>query len=318
MIAGVQQNFFNYTCPTHLRVTAGQNITCNFQSGIIFGQGFAVFVDWNKDCTFAMSEQVCATAGVPAAATPASASFVVPATTLAGAYKMRVRCAYATAGTTIDPCFQYSYGETHDYTLYVGSVCTATLPVCTVLPIELMSFDAVELEHSVEVDWSTASEVNSGYFLVERSEDHQNFSLVQKVEAYGNTHDIKKYGVIDVTPKKTGTVYYRLRQFDRDGIENKSHITSININVKENEIKLMPDPADNYVEVIFPSSLTGKVVTLEVTDATGKKQLARRNVVLDGKSKSITLDVLGLEKGLYFVRIISENSVVGQGRFIRN
>ncbi|MDI1354393.1 MAG: gliding motility-associated C-terminal domain-containing protein [bacterium] len=115
-------NYINY-CQHYLAVSPGQTITCNIRSGIIYSQGFAIFVDWNQDNTFNQpGEQVAATSNVPGAATWTVLTFVIPPLQAPGTYRMRVRCAFATPGTNITPCGTFGYGETEDYTLFVGPI----------------------------------------------------------------------------------------------------------------------------------------------------------------------------------------------------
>lgn len=139
VLANVQQNYMKWPCPMHLVVNPGQVITCNFQSGITYAQGFAVFVDWNQDGIFQIpAERVCATPGVPPAATWASAAFTVPPAQPNGLYRMRVRCVYFMNGVNIVPCTTESFGETEDYNLYVGppppavisATATSNSPLC--------------------------------------------------------------------------------------------------------------------------------------------------------------------------------------------
>jgi len=130
------RNYFFFGCQHYLVVNPGQNITCTFQSGNVFSQGFTCFVDWNQDGVFNLTnERVCSIAGVPAAASFNSASFIVPAAQATGVYRMRVRCAYFTNGPTIDPCISYGFGETEDYNLYVNmnpsGIITATASTST-------------------------------------------------------------------------------------------------------------------------------------------------------------------------------------------
>jgi gliding motility-associated-like protein len=97
----------------------GQVITCNLQSGIIFDQGFAVFIDWNQNNVFDLpQERVAATPNVPPAGTFTQISFTVPAGQATGQYRMRVRCAYSTPGVNIGPCQLYGFGETEDYEVF--------------------------------------------------------------------------------------------------------------------------------------------------------------------------------------------------------
>ena len=127
-------NYANY-CSHYLSVSPGQTITCNIQSGIIYSQGFAIFIDWNQDNVFNLpSEQVAATSNVPAASTWTTLTFVIPPSQPNGVYRMRVRCAFATPGVNITPCGQFGYGETEDYTIFVGPIPpSAAVPSGTAL-----------------------------------------------------------------------------------------------------------------------------------------------------------------------------------------
>lgn len=125
LVSGTNTLTVNYAnfCSHYLAVSPGQTIVCTMRSGITFGQGFAIWVDWNQDNTFNVpGEYMGGTAGVPAPATNTTITFVIPSTQPNGTYRMRVRCVYATAGAGISPCGAYTFGETEDYTLFVGPI----------------------------------------------------------------------------------------------------------------------------------------------------------------------------------------------------
>ena len=134
-LVGVR-NYFFFGCQHYLVANPGQVITCTFQSGNVYSQGFTCFVDWDQNGVFNLTnERVCSVPGVPAAASFNNANFTIPAAQATGVYRMRVRCAYFTNGPTIDPCNNYSYGETEDYNLYVNmsptGIITATASTST-------------------------------------------------------------------------------------------------------------------------------------------------------------------------------------------
>ncbi|HRH11371.1 MAG TPA: GEVED domain-containing protein [Bacteroidia bacterium] len=318
LLGGIQQNYINYACPTHLRANAGANITCNFLSGITYAQGFAVFVDWNKDCVYSMAEQVCGTPNTPPAATPASANFVIPAATANGAYKMRVRCAFATIGTAIDPCINYSFGETHEYTLYVGVACNGALSVCTVLPIEMNYFNVVALENAAEIIWGTATESNNSYFTIERSFNMNDFTFVQKVAGAGTSNKSHDYSVIDPEVNKSGTTYYRIKQFDYNGNLGHSEVINITMNKRASGLKLIPDPADDFIKLVLPNSFNGNILSVEIRDIKGATQKTNSNFDLNEIERSIELDLQNLDKGVYFITIIGEDGTIIKDKFIKN
>jgi gliding motility-associated-like protein len=121
VITGIgQRNYTLWGCQHYLVVNPGQVITCNFQSGQIYGQGFALFVDWNQDNVFNLPGERLIGTAVPPAGTFISGNFTVPLGQPGGTYRMRVRCMWATNGSGIDPCLNATYGEVEDYFLYVA------------------------------------------------------------------------------------------------------------------------------------------------------------------------------------------------------
>ncbi|MBP6090465.1 MAG: hypothetical protein KA521_04365 [Crocinitomicaceae bacterium] len=136
--------------------------------------------------------------------------------------------------------------ETTTYTLTsVANGCSytdqVTLEVFGVLPVELLSFDVNCVEdNSKEIKWSTASERNSAYFSIEKSNDGIDWKEINRVEAAGNSTSIIQYAMID-NVIDDNTVYYRLNQFDNDG-KSKLH-DAVSAICKEGEtIRIFPNP----------------------------------------------------------------------------
>ncbi|SFE93887.1 Por secretion system C-terminal sorting domain-containing protein [Spirosoma endophyticum] len=86
------------------------------------------------------------------------------------------------------------------------------------LPVNLVSFSAKPKDNqTVNLIWSTASEQNNKYFLLERSKDLIQVESVANVKAHeGSSFQGFSYTFTDDKPY-TGTSYYRLRQVDLDG-----------------------------------------------------------------------------------------------------
>jgi len=85
------------------------------------------------------------------------------------------------------------------------------------MPVELMNFD-VKLVDDLRalIEWSTASENNCDYFIVEKSNDNIYWDFLVKINGHGNSTEKIDYRVID-NSVKMGTTYYRLTQVDYDG-----------------------------------------------------------------------------------------------------
>lgn len=84
------------------------------------------------------------------------------------------------------------------------------------LPVELISFSSISDDDSNIIFWQTASERNSDYFILERSENGFNWTEISRLKAAGNSVTILDYQFIDKTFTNQIS-YYRLIQYDFDG-----------------------------------------------------------------------------------------------------
>lgn len=102
---------------------------------------------------------------------------------------------------------------------------------CAVLPIELVSFDGVNLSDDVYLNWTTASEFNSDYFEILRSIDAINYESVGKVDAGDFSTQNLNYTFIDYN-LLPNIYYYKLNQVDYNGVYKMYGPVSINIEDK--------------------------------------------------------------------------------------
>ncbi|HRH69692.1 MAG TPA: hypothetical protein PLB89_09325 [Flavobacteriales bacterium] len=89
---------------------------------------------------------------------------------------------------------------------------------CALLPVELLSFTARQEQGYVELSWATASELNTGSYVIDRSSDMEAFQPIGEVTAVGTSQQQNVYTWEDRAPLE-GTAYYRLRIRDLDGSE---------------------------------------------------------------------------------------------------
>lgn len=106
-----------------------------------------------------------------------------------------------------------------------GGTTTATFS-CTVLPIELLSFNGSVSNNFNLIQWSTATEINNDYFTLERSVDGLNWEEIANVNGAGNSsvtlnYSFRDYGYVP------GISYYRLSQTDYNGSREYFHIIAV-------------------------------------------------------------------------------------------
>jgi hypothetical protein len=105
----------------------------------------------------------------------------------------------------------------------------------TSLPITLMSFTAQKVENSNLLEWTTASEVNNDYFLLERSTDGITWRTINKSSGSGNSNTLIDYSFSDYDFENTIN-YYRLSQVDYNGASETFDIIDVNNNIKSKKI----------------------------------------------------------------------------------
>ncbi|MGI4884296.1 MAG: hypothetical protein ACRYFR_04985 [Janthinobacterium lividum] len=100
------------------------------------------------------------------------------------------------------------------YTVAPGSTTTP----CKPLPVQLLTFTAELALGAVRLTWTTAQEVNTARYEVERSGDGQFFGLLSQQPAKGPG----AYVAADKT--RVGPQYYRLRIVDADDVFSYSPV----------------------------------------------------------------------------------------------
>lgn len=97
---------------------------------------------------------------------------------------------------------------------------------CLLLPVELIFFDVRAEEDKNVILWTTKSEINNDYFIVEFSTNGVDWRKIEKVNGAGNTSKKQTYSLShDNFPSEIN--YYRLTQYDFDGDNETFHIISI-------------------------------------------------------------------------------------------
>lgn len=96
------------------------------------------------------------------------------------------------------------------------------------LPVELLSFKGKATSQSVELLWTTASELRNDRFEIMRSSDTHSWQEIGRVSGAGTTTLPRVYEFVDADPL-IGTNYYKLRQVDTDGGYEDSPIISVDV-----------------------------------------------------------------------------------------
>ncbi|MFA6438388.1 MAG: T9SS type A sorting domain-containing protein [Bacteriovoracaceae bacterium] len=189
----------------------------------------------------------------------------------------------------------------------------------TPLPVEFVSFIASTKQHSVELQWRTASEIQNYGFEIERRavDDHHlqgdgHFEWMKTgfVEGSGTTNSPKQYSFTN-KHLSAGKYLYRLKQIDRDGKFKYSQAVEVNVGYAPKELSLeqnFPNPFNPATNINYELSAAGQV-SLKVYDAVGKEITTLVNEVKGEGSYSVKFDASKLSSGIYFAKLQSRNKI---------
>ncbi|WP_165958033.1 T9SS type A sorting domain-containing protein [Segetibacter sp. 3557_3] len=131
------------------------------------------------------------------------------------------------------------------------------------LPLSLVSFTAMRMPKEVQASWSTAREVNTSSFVVERSSDGVVFAPVGTVAAR-NTAQTNTYSFTDKDPLNT-LAFYRLKMIDKDGALSYSPVVKVNP-YRKMLLSVNPNPVVNEVLVNHDPAVANSFIRIMAAD----------------------------------------------------
>lgn len=203
--------------------------------------------------------------------------------------------------------YNFDNGTTEDLTNRNDGTAGGGLTITdnTSLPVELMSFDAKNVNGKVIVDWATATETNNNYFTIERSIDGVNAEIIGVVKGAGNSNILLNYQFEDQQPL-TGTVYYRIKQTDFDGTSETFGWKSVKMNTEmESVYSVYPNPTNGNINISL-SNIQSSTTSINVIDLTGRTIYT--TTIESENSIQTSVDMPSdAPAGIYFVEVVNTN-----------
>ena len=218
-------------------------------------------------------------------------------TGLLSAYRLLYRA--GTTGTFTDLGPATSIANTDQITFSGVALADGyyTIGRTTALPIELISFDANLIDNKhVKIEWTTVTETNNDYFIVERSQNGADWQGIEKIDGKGNSTKELYYTSFDYSPF-VGKSYYRLKQIDFNGKNSYSSIRSINMGYSKEYIQIYPNPTSKLI------TITGNAIEpeqIKIYNTLGQN-VTESTKTIDNNETKMIVDLSSLETGFYYV-----------------
>ncbi|MBB3700341.1 T9SS type A sorting domain-containing protein [Flammeovirga yaeyamensis] len=184
------------------------------------------------------------------------------------------------------------------------------------LPVELISFTGEKIEDYVVLNWSTATEINSSHFLIERSSDKTSWEEIGYLETSGNSSVTIEYSFVDEDINEIN--FYRLVHVDFDQTETVYGPIEISVISKTLNVAMYPNIVSNgsSFKVALNNLSIGSSIEMTIYDVNGKfidnsllNTINVNSIVISQKLPD------NLRKGLYFL-ITKNGSEISRTKFM--
>lgn len=163
------------------------------------------------------------------------------------------------------------------------------------LPIVLFEYNLDVNSNNVTVNWSTLTEENNDYFVIQRSNDGINFIDLATISGAGTSYEMSEYSFIDNNPHY-GVNYYRLTQTDYDGTSEIFKVVVAEFH-GENESIVIIQKKDSLTHLKIYNNLDEEN-TGWVTDVLGHKS---KKFQIKPGGNNIELSNITSKSGIYII-----------------
>jgi hypothetical protein len=215
-----------------------------------------------------------------------------------------------------------------------------TINASAPLPVVWLSFTGNRMPNgTVQLNWSTASELSNSHFEVEKTTDGKTFTKLDEVKGNGTTTKISKYTYTDKQPG-AATVYYRLKQVDFNskfeysklvavkGTANTTTTTGGKNNgggstggqgttgqAKEKTMVVKPMAIVDIAQFKIEGQDQADVI-VELVNGKGAVVVSKNTILFGGAAK---IDLSDAPKGVYkmVVRLASDKTKIGSANVVK-
>ena len=189
---------------------------------------------------------------------------------------------------------------------FAGSNCKYSIVAINAAPlsVKMKSFEGWRANDFNLLTWVTLTERDHQYFVVERSGDGINFSLLGRVAGALNSSDEKRYSFKDEQPLSEG--YYRLKQVDAHNNITYSRIIRIVRPVITELTAVFENPVHGILKVSLETSEMG-MAQVRIVDVSGKTMFTE-SINLQKGNNQYQRNLGNLSPGTYYLVITKDDN----------
>lgn len=169
-----------------------------------------------------------------------------------------------------------------------------------VLPVDFISFNAVQKNDTALLNWSVANEINTKGYEIEKSINGFNYSSLDFVTANGK---LTNYTFTDKNLSE-GTSYYRIKEVDNDGKYMYSSIQKIAYSKFAWKIFGNPVNSNSSIQLMLDKPAN---ISIQIISSNGNliKTIQKGNLIAGDYSIPLNMD--NVNAGMYLVRLMVDD-----------
>jgi hypothetical protein len=207
-----------------------------------------------------------------------------------------------TKSITITPSASASYTVTDNVSCLAD---VFNISVSQILAVDLLKFQAQNLNQKNVLTWQTSTEKNNNGFNIQRSANGTNFETIGFVK--GNGTSVKKHSYTFTDEAPYSLTYYRLLQLDFDGKKTQSPTIKVVINPSKTAFNIYPNPAIHNFNVAFTLDKK-QLVNFELVNTAGQVILQNQFQAKAGNNQ-LAINTNKLPIGPYILKIKQPKSI---------
>jgi hypothetical protein len=171
-------------------------------------------------------------------------------------------------------------------------------------PVELISFTGSVIDGNVQLNWTTATELNNkGFEVLRLVQNENNWHVIGFVPGHGTTTEPKYYSFSDEY-LSTGSYRYRLKQIDFDGTFKFSNEIEVEVIAPFQFVleQNYPNPFNPSTTIQYQLSQDARV-TLKVYDILGSEVATLINEEQQAGYKEVNFNGINFASGMYIYRL---------------
>ena len=173
------------------------------------------------------------------------------------------------------------------------------------LPVDFLSFKAISQQNKVVLNWRIGNDGEANYFAIERSTDRENYFVLDSIFERENVNGL--YAYTDRYLPDNKTLYYRIKQYNKNGTINYSDVQIITINSVKKGLVIYPNPLKSNLSFDFEST-EKEAASIDILNNTGQV-LMHSNKMLSSGIQHQNIDVSNLLHGVYLLKLTTQHNI---------